>query len=392
MRVTLPPFRLDDLLAPEGQAFVENAYRLLLGRAVDPSGERYYTSLLREGWSKWHVLKLLYRCDECRQQGLDLPGLEAELMRYTRAQLRTPAGWYRRSVLGVESDLPHDRHLRAMQQGVLPGGGRPPIWPGDEAPTWQRVRSLAPGGNDLAPAWAGRAFAAAVSLGCFCHAAEVLRRLDMRAGAGPFDWLFMNPGAVAHALGDGFARFLDPSQLQVVAQKDKIDASANVCEHLFYRNGFGVRFMFNHHNPTQDKDRAYFTRGVARLQAQLLSAAQGGRASAAPLLLLMMGYEPVTQAQVAGLRAALGQAAGGCFLLVVRLRVVGPDRDQPGGLFGVSHASPDHAAVELAVMARCDGVRFPHDCDNLALSDLLNAFSVKRHRRLANGLNKGVPG
>lgn len=403
MSVARPSVQLDDLLAPEGQAFVHNAYRLLLGRAVDPSGERYYTDLLREGWSKWHVLNLLYRCDECRQHGVNVPGLMAELTRYTRAQRRTLGGWYRRSVLGVESDLPPDRRLRAFQQRLL---GDTPVaqeLPAQSTQTWRAVADLTPDSNQLAPAWAGHTFGAAASLGCFCHAAAVLRRLDMRAGSGPFDWLFMSPAAVAHVLTDGFQRFMDPAEHELVADKDKLHLDANVCEHRYYRKQFGVRFMFNHHNPTQDPDRAHFTRAVARFQGQLRAAVPGHRPSGAPLLLLLMSYEPVTPAQIDTLLAALGAVAGadtgagaggaGWCVLAVRLLVVGESAIRLSGMYEVLHESPHHVAVELCVRAQCNGLSFPHDSDNQALSQLLNTFKVQRHpRRAVHQPEHSVPG
>lgn len=383
---------LEQLLQADGLPFVEQAYRLLFGRPADPEGAQYYLGLLQDGWSKWYVLGLLWRADERLRHAPSVPGLQEGLSRYARAQRRSLSGWYWRRVLGVDSDLPADRRLRALHQGVCAGawaeGGL-----GLAAPTiawaqagWRQVQALQPGSNALAPQFAGQAFEAGVSLGAFCHTAAVLRRLDMRACSGPFDWVFMSPPAVLHALEDRFRTFLDPSQYEVVADADKVDPSANLCEHRFYREVYGVRFVFNHHNPTQAKDAQYFARCVSRFEAQLAAAAPSGSAeggAGASLLLVMMTYEAVTPEQALALRRALGAAATGCFLLVLRLRVV---RDpavasRMTGAYLPVDTGPHHAVLDFCVRAPSDGLVFPYAEDNDALEHLLSAFKVRRHGR-----------
>ena len=51
-----------------------------------------------------------------------------------------------------------------------------------------------------------------LSLGSLCAAAKFLQRHQLRAHAGPFDWVFSSPEMVAHCLDDDFAAFLDRTQ------------------------------------------------------------------------------------------------------------------------------------------------------------------------------------
>lgn len=109
------------LLDLEGVAFVKAAYLALLGREVDEAGGINYVQRQRDGWSKMSMVKGLALSDEGRAFGNKLPGLSAALGRYAKAQRRSWGGWYYRSVLGVESDLPLERHLRAAHQALFRG-------------------------------------------------------------------------------------------------------------------------------------------------------------------------------------------------------------------------------------------------------------------------------
>ena len=109
---------VQELLDLEGTAFIKAAYLALLGREVDEEGGRNYARKLRGGWSKMSVVKGLAASDEARSFGPQLPGLRKALQRYAKAQQRSWGGWYYRSVLGVESDLPLERHLRAAHLAV----------------------------------------------------------------------------------------------------------------------------------------------------------------------------------------------------------------------------------------------------------------------------------
>ena len=104
---------VNELLELEGADFVKAAYVALLGREADLEGGTNYLRRLRDGWTRMSIVKGLFHSSEGQAFGPKLPGLAKALQRYNKAQRRSWGGWYHRSVLGVESDLPMERHLRA---------------------------------------------------------------------------------------------------------------------------------------------------------------------------------------------------------------------------------------------------------------------------------------
>ena len=84
--------RLDELYAFEDEAFVDCAYKTLLGRAPDFSGMAHAVDLLRQGQSKDDLILGLATSSEGRARGVQLPGLEKKL-----ALIR----WARLPLLGV---------------------------------------------------------------------------------------------------------------------------------------------------------------------------------------------------------------------------------------------------------------------------------------------------
>jgi hypothetical protein len=62
------------------------------------------------------MVKGMAMSEEGRAMQTKLPGLSKALKLYAKAQRRSWGGWYYRSVLGVESDLPLERQLRAANQ------------------------------------------------------------------------------------------------------------------------------------------------------------------------------------------------------------------------------------------------------------------------------------
>lgn len=109
--------RLEDLLALHDVAFVQEAFRLLLGRAPDPQGLTHYLGHVRQGLDKRHILMDIYSSSECRarlaaQPSLQrfFPGRHAWLWPGIGRLLRRLDGWRsRRDVL---------RHLRMIDNDL----------------------------------------------------------------------------------------------------------------------------------------------------------------------------------------------------------------------------------------------------------------------------------
>jgi hypothetical protein len=81
----------DDLLTLSDEAFVDSAFRALLGRAPEPEGRRAYLAQLRRGVPKERLLLAIADSAEARGAEVDAPDLGR-----LRAQLVTgPAAWLR---------------------------------------------------------------------------------------------------------------------------------------------------------------------------------------------------------------------------------------------------------------------------------------------------------
>lgn len=93
--------------------FVDAAYKLLLGRTLDPQGEGYYLGRLRAGYSKIHLLRQLRFSEEGRAHAADVPGLDREIQRFKKAQIPL-IGWIWRRFYRLEGNSPGERYFRII--------------------------------------------------------------------------------------------------------------------------------------------------------------------------------------------------------------------------------------------------------------------------------------
>ncbi len=105
---------VSDLLMLHGDLFVMGAYVALFKREPDPDGFARYMALLRSGASRSFILMELFKSPEAREKSSNVRGLVSAIDLYCKAQRKSWGGWYRRNVLGVESDLPAARERRAL--------------------------------------------------------------------------------------------------------------------------------------------------------------------------------------------------------------------------------------------------------------------------------------
>jgi FkbM family methyltransferase len=109
---------LDNLMAWNGQEFVNAAYYTLLNRSPDPEGLQYYVRRLRSGFAKIGVLKQMQQSAEGKVNAVTLNGLDAAIKRYTRGQSLV-FGWIFRWLEGGEGDSPTERKLRVIQNQLI---------------------------------------------------------------------------------------------------------------------------------------------------------------------------------------------------------------------------------------------------------------------------------
>jgi len=105
-------------------------------------------------------------------------------------------------------------------------------------------------------------FAYVMSLGSRCLVARVLRDLDLRRFAGPFDWVYSSPQMVRDCLSNDFCKFLDA---------DMLVAQGHSWSHREYSLLLGRGVVFPHHEP-RVKDKEFFERSVQRFRLVMPSA------------------------------------------------------------------------------------------------------------------------
>jgi len=87
-----------------------------------------------------------------------------------------------------------------------------------------------------------------MSFGCLCLTARFLGDLGVRTFAGPFDWIFSSPSMIEHVIRDSFSIFLERS----------------LRSHTTYCTMLKRDTIYNHHDPLNEQDNAYFQRTVSR--------------------------------------------------------------------------------------------------------------------------------
>lgn len=131
----------------------------------------------------------------------------------------------------------------------------------------ERYGALSLATEDLHSGDASVEISSIVSLGTHCYTSAMLKRNGLKRFSGPFDWVFSSTAMVRHCLEDDFRTFLDRGHYEPVAGEQRKEPSHGRCEHRFYRENFGVRSLFNHHDAATDEHHGYFARCVERFRS-----------------------------------------------------------------------------------------------------------------------------
>lgn len=103
-----------ELMTLHDEAFVECAYRTLLGRAPDPAGLHHYAGQLRDGRSRHRLLVDIASSSESRARGNTLPGLARIVAWQTWVRLPLVGSLVSR-LSGIESESAAACRLRMLQ-------------------------------------------------------------------------------------------------------------------------------------------------------------------------------------------------------------------------------------------------------------------------------------
>lgn len=197
-----------------------------------------------------------------------------------------------------------------------------------------------------------------VSLGTFCMTSAMIERAGISQPSYPFDDMFSSIAVVLQCLEDDFAVFLDDSAYLPIA-----DPTGWVQRH--YREQFGTRQTFAHHDMRLEPNRASFRRKVDRFRAI--------RPEDDPLFVIIDYPDRVPIGdEFDRLRAQLDRHFGDCTLLVVTLGAgepMVPGWNRPGIVF--RHWTPRQGS-------RIEGTAFTDAADNHAIIGfILEALALK---------------
>ncbi len=113
------------------------------------------------------------------------------------------------------------------------------------------------------------AFKHIASIGSHCLTSYTLKQSGLKDFSGPFDWIFSNVRMVIHCLSDDFSTFLNRRWHESVPAELRVAEGANLSEHVYYRDKFGVKFVFNHFDITEESHYQYYVRCVERFRAAI---------------------------------------------------------------------------------------------------------------------------
>lgn len=223
--------------------------------------------------------------------------------------------------------------------------------------------------NQFAPLWSGLTFSQAVSLGNFCHSAQILKDIGYRVFSGPFDWIFSNPKALAHILHDDFKIFLDQSYYYPVPVSERKVPGANFCEHLYYKENFGVHHLFNHHLPNEEGDYLHYVQAVNEFRSSIKSPE--------PILYLMVANHAIPLEQYANLVTALDAHGKSYRILAVHFSLANQEiAPTLEGNVETIHHDQKLLLVNLKVKGLSMGNTFLDPDDNLRFANFLRTFEV----------------
>ncbi len=109
-----------------------------------------------------------------------------------------------------------------------------------------------------------------IGLGTLCLTSQLLKQMGLKDASMPFDWIFSSPEMISHAIRDDFKEFLARENIVMVEVGRRPDPALYRADHVFYRDRYGVNFVFNHHDPSENEDDyRYFVRCVDRFRDTL---------------------------------------------------------------------------------------------------------------------------
>lgn len=206
-----------------------------------------------------------------------------------------------------------------------------------------------------------------IGLGMRCVTAQLLRDMGLRTRSYPFDWIFSSPEVVVHCIEDNFATILDRNEYEAI---DSAPQRTNLarCDHRTYRDVFGIRDMFNHHNPLLANDYEYLVRCVQRFKNDIMQ-------NNATLFVVVEDNHPDAEAAYNRLRNVLDLACAGKASLLF-ISVVSRASMNSVPQLKYLRFDSSHELVRFQAVGSLGGLRFDTAVDQATLEALVRRFEL----------------
>ena len=205
-----------------------------------------------------------------------------------------------------------------------------------------------------------------ISLGTGCVVACALKQIDDARAPMPFDWLTSTPAMIKHCIETDFSFLLDRRHYKSLEGWRELGQPENGCDHLFYKQNFGVCRVFNHSDPTRQSDFRYLETCVDRFRDLM--------ASDTPKLFIQCGKPHDDSDQFFDAMADLidAKTAEASYLQV---DVVIYDRRLIAPQLFTTKRRGRHHLVRIQPTSKLGGESFDAEVDNLVFRWLIDAHS-----------------
>lgn len=205
---------------------------------------------------------------------------------------------------------------------------------------------------------------AILSAGAHCVTSYTLKKYSLKSFSGPFDWIFSNIGMINHCIADEFCIFLDKRYFVKIPEEHRLSAHTQYCDHVFYKEEYGVSSIFNHYDVTTEENYLYYARCVERFMKSLHSNKRN-------ILLCIISDKLFNEEDFTKLLNSIDKFPNQELLII---RFIQSDWTTFG--FHLAHQYKSHKLLDMHITGEVGAVEFTHMADEMNLIRLLDNFTL----------------